>query len=215
MVDPMLQDPVTKYLQGRDKNPRLLHPDYVRAITGKDQAKWFSFLTRDLGVWTIPRLVEEKDISLDFQYIIEHVQPKNTFLEVLRNNWARYEKEINANAKIRQKLRKTPVLCEDGKERPLELTFLPIPVLKVQEGLQFVKITNPNDYRWLQLAELGVTIKAGLEFYLGCLQSVQNKNMSKQKAHDLYRRIYEKLIEGKPGLVQYVFVLLLSNTNNM
>ncbi|KAI0467146.1 hypothetical protein F4859DRAFT_526025 [Xylaria cf. heliscus] len=206
-----------------------LHPEYCQAVKTDELASWLSWLRKSLGVWDVPRLVNDSDpsnFSEDFQCIMK-TWPSREFLILLREEWDRYaayfgqqakndggnpkHEPSTASAELRKKLRSAMVSCSDGSSRPLCDTFTisVFPKIKdhtVHSSQLLLDIPEPDSVGWHFLESFGVTIKDNVKIYLKYLdlERIRGPNASKSFVAWLYGKIQEKADEG-PEVVKEAF----------
>jgi hypothetical protein len=159
------------------------------------------------------------DIHKDFQWLLNN--KSNRVLEILRQNWAVYEKHTITRAIIKA-LGETEFLCRSGSRVALRKTFLPIPALleKVKafgnpESCNFLSLPSGTSEDWKFLAIFGVGLGDGLDFYLWLhtqrsFQEQRNVNFSRQLYLALQSRAFSPAELQKVRQVFTITSLVLS-----
>lgn len=164
-----------------------LHEDYLKAVDPEiihHGLRWMTWLEKRVGVRQLPELraTGRNGLSKEFQYIINY--QSNRLLGTLKRGWAFYRARCPYNGVAEEELRRSAVLLENGRRKPLLRTFLPLPKLKqiaaelcIVDTYPFIAISellrDEERLEWMFVKDLQVGIEENLEFYLTALETFQ------------------------------------------
>ncbi|KAH7140312.1 hypothetical protein B0J13DRAFT_557512 [Dactylonectria estremocensis] len=203
----------------KDPSRGFLHPLYTEGARGRN-TKWMEFLTSQLDIPIYPRLMAEyagqkhdSIIHPDFQVLMDGFLTAEC-LVILRDGWDYYQTyldlkintsdyrylTIETRRNLVSILKSKPVKCSGFSELvSIKDTYRPpAALIKPVEGLApLLLIPELEDPRWRSvLTCLGVTVDAGLRFYLQCLRgAASEKDVNLDTVRHLYREIQIKGIE--------------------
>ena len=168
-----------------------IHPDYITAISGKEQAAWLNWLVDTIGLSSTIRLTEEGKLSRALKSVIAH-HGSVSWLDLLRNSRSRVP------ASAYKELSEIQVTCVDGALRKLRETLLPSSdLLKTaarfnSQSLPFIKLNEPENRGWPTLLQpLGVGTSLSVGFYVRVLQHLRDQDSKdKERILDVYKALH-------------------------
>ena len=178
-----------------------LNPEYIDLVCDKssnDTDHYISMLKDVFGIKLVPQLLDTRNsgISDELRYIERHRADR--LVGLLWKHWATYRTQI---LKIRKALRKVLVPLENGLQKDLSSTILPLPSLKELTDkfeLENVPYIQPPDGvahddldDLVFLGELGVIVGPSLDFHLVLLEQAAAHYCHRDCPGDVQDHIFE------------------------
>jgi hypothetical protein len=177
-------------------NHKLLHPAYALQFpSSKNKEKWVKWLESNLDVGLVMRIAQSGNtFTEEFLYALG--LPTIKLLEIMVASWLKHSSSFSST--IKNMLGAIQVTCEDGQRVRLSKTILPTKILKslAVDGLPFLLMRDPEGSKWKFLKELGVVVGPDLEFHLKCLELLQGKSTTRERAAALYGNIFGNMMEN-------------------
>jgi len=184
---------ISKYSRDPSSGIRLIHEDYLTAVSCGKREDWVQWLIESLGVSDIPRLLKGNDITPEFKFLVKH--KIMDLLHILKNYWCRYHPVFaGRRGKLLCKYLSTAgVKCQDGAQHALNECLLPRTILKRDASyLPYVDIEDPDDSTWLEFDIFGVITRPDWKFYIRRLEMLQGTTTAPGYLPDI-KKIYELL----------------------
>jgi hypothetical protein len=177
-------------------NRMLLHLAYaLHYPSGKNKDNWVKWLESNLDVGLVMRIAQSGNaFTEEFLYAIDLSTVE--LLDIMVASWLKNSAAFSST--IKNMLGAIQVMCENGQRVRLSKAMLPTRRLKslAVEGLPFLQINDPDGSKWKFLKELGVVVGPDLEFHMKCLELLQGKPTTRERAAALYGDIFSHLIEN-------------------
>lgn len=170
---------------------KMIDPAYVESPDAEDWRAWHRWLQSQLKVAVVPRWIRDGGASPEIVWLFNN-KPRE-FFNIYRTNREGCTSSLRKTiSEWRMKSRNK----QDLLPLPLKSMFLPTPDLVIrhadgQDMLHYLDIECSDPKPWTCLAELGITVKRNLQFWLEHLK-VCRKSMPN-------REILENVYEGIQG----------------
>ena len=156
---------------------RFVHPDFVSAVSGAEQAEWIDWLVSSMRLMTAPRLMENGKLSQAFKSIIAN-HSSTVWLKLLGDPQRNYNPRLSSD--VCKELSNSQVVCTDGTLHTLGDTYLQTPELcQISQSFEkgsfwFVEVESPRDRAWeYLLGPLGVVTQIDIHFYARLLNNMK------------------------------------------
>lgn len=177
---------------------RFLHLEYLRQDSGGKREDWESWLFNNLGVNSVPRLIEGQ-LSPEFEALIEIIDTRQ-LLVVLKESWPHWSRNLSAIAK--SKLSEIAVDCEDGTRHSLKATYLKTEQLTEFSDLPFLPVEEPASSDWDFVRELKVTLRVDGTFYLGRLIAFKDAQIQDEgTVTGIYKQLEARFSDNRQGIL--------------
>ena len=170
---------------------------------------WQDFLEHKIGIRFFPRLLQYQSQTKThvLNPVLESVakDKPEKFIAALQAHWREsYEQDA---PRVNEMLKKTLVLCINGRKRPLMETILPTnelltksAELGIQSDLPFMKLPDgalkTSDKEWIFLEGFDAICKPDLKFYFKMLETLDGLDKSRL------------LNEGPQGKLKSVYITI-------
>lgn len=199
-----------------DAHSDFIHEDYFVAYP-KDRAAWLSWLEKEAGIATIPRLVpgpandsKAAVLSEDFKLLLQRCNSRDIF-GVVRDNWSFYARWLENDdvswqstvtaegtkapigASLRNELKKQRVKY-DGRLVALSTTVLPMidTLVDISQLVPTIDVYDPHSLSWKILRFFGVAVEKNAEYYVRCLEA---QKAYQRPVYDVIAHLYGQLRE--------------------
>ncbi|KAK7427765.1 hypothetical protein QQZ08_005703 [Neonectria magnoliae] len=173
----------------------ILHRDYTAKVDSKGRKRWDGWLTNDLGVRRVPRLVDDFTNTFRLSREMNLIRDKwasPDFLKLLRDNQTEYSKWLDekngagmpswwaaSSSALKSSLAETEVQClgEPTRARLNETILLPGREgkwTKLAAHFPVLDVPEPEHPSWLFLRDLGVRDGTNAGLYLEILETARD-----------------------------------------
>ncbi|CAO2650180.1 Nn.00g014720.m01.CDS01 [Neocucurbitaria sp. VM-36] len=190
-----------------------IHCEYLDMFPD-DRTAWLTWLEKVVGISTIPRIVSSPArrtlssvLSKEFKVLFQHCNPRDVFW-VIRDNWRYYSRWVenddvawqsvdsegqtdrSERESLRKELKDQRIRCKIG-QATLSQTVLPMvdTLMDSWPIVPTIDVYDPHSPGWKVLRHFGVAVEKNVEYYVRCLEALQNMRPS----HDILIHIYDQL----------------------